>query len=509
MTNATNDRYEAVLDWALGKKLDTPNADFAKLLLSCDNIPFWCFDDKYHLKNPQKPRGCCFNHLVGLPLKAMKIKKKIKTVEHPIYDYEMEIFDALEENRHTWIKKSRGIGVTTFLIRYFAWKCLKDHTMQGKAIFIISGTREDFANEVKQRIEKLLTHNFHDIDLRSKYTELVLNGCWIKVFPTRSLKDVRGYTDVSYIFCDEADYFEPREQEELGFVLKSYEEKSGAQVIMASTPNRPDGLYAEIEANKKFKGFFEKIQLGYQRGLGKIYDTEFIKREMQEPEFEREYNLKYLGKIGNIFSPENIDLARFKGQDLMKRNPKLQPNKAKMHFAGMDQLGGGDSPAVIIIGEFDPERQQVDILKVKSYDKSWRHTEIADDVFDLYLWAGHNFKIYCDGARPDFINEIKTRFNEDTNWVKPYEVDINNAIIIPVMFVNTHQQMLSWTYNLMAAGKIAIPEGYTEEDKEEVEKLIIGLRTCWAKEWNMEKTKSVNDDYIDALRLMTKGIEFE
>ena len=61
----------------------------------------------------------------------------------------------------------------------------------------------------------------------------------------------------------------------------------------------------------------------------------------------------------------------------------------------------------------------------------------------------------------------------------------------------------------MNAGRIAIPEGVTEEDKKEVEKLVIGLRTCWAAEWNMKKDKSVNDDYIDALRLMCKGVEFE
>jgi len=193
----------------------------------------------------------------------------------------------------------------------------------------------------------------------------------------------------------------------------------------------------------------------------------------------------------------------------MHRNPNLEPNKYKMHFAGMDQLGGGDSPAVIIIGEFDAERQQVDILKVRSYDRSWRHTEIANDVFDLYLWTGKNLKIYVDGARPDFINEIKTRFGEDTTWIKPPEVDVQANIIIPVMFVNTHQQMLSWCYNLMSAGKIAIPEGLSDDDKEETEKLIIALRTCNAKEWNMQKEKSVNDDYIDALRLMCKGIEFE
>ena len=283
----------------------------------------------------------------------------------------------------------------------------------------------------------------------------------------------------------------------------------GHRLSWQVTPNRPDGLYFEIETGRKFKDFFHKIFLGYQRGLGKIYNEEFIKREMLEPEFEREYNLKYLGKIGNLFSPEIIRLCQYKGNLLQQRNPTLTPNKAKMHFCGMDQLGGGESPAVIICSEFDPERQQLDILKIKSYDRNWRHADIANSVFDLYLWLGHNIKIYVDAARPDFINEIKTRFNEDTTWLHVDEVDVNNNVLIPVMFLNHHKQMLSWCYNLCSYGKVSIPPGVTEEDQKETEKLIIALRTCWAKEWHMDKKQSVNTDHLDALRLMTKGIEFE
>ena len=41
-----------------------------------------------------------------------------------MFDFEKLIFNAIEENQNIWIKKARGIGVTTFLIRYLVWKIL-------------------------------------------------------------------------------------------------------------------------------------------------------------------------------------------------------------------------------------------------------------------------------------------------------------------------------------------------------------------------------------------------
>ena len=39
--------------------------------------------------------------------------------------------------------------------------------------------------------------------------------------------------------------------------------------------------------------------LDYTYGVGKIYTAEEIEKAKQSPSFEREYNLKYLGKIAN------------------------------------------------------------------------------------------------------------------------------------------------------------------------------------------------------------------
>ena len=58
--------------------------------------------------------------------------------------------------------------------------------------------------------------------------------------------------------------------------------------------------------------------MDYTYGIGKIYTAEEIEKAKQSPSFEREYNLKYLGKIGNVFHTKDIEAAIEKGR---KYNP--------------------------------------------------------------------------------------------------------------------------------------------------------------------------------------------
>src|SRR5918912_255749 len=63
---------------------------------------------------------------------------------------------------------------------------------------------------------------------------------------------------------------------------------------------------------------YKRIFLDYTYGIGKIYTVEEIEKAKQSPSFEREYNLKYLGKIGNVFHTKDIEAAIEKGR---KYNP--------------------------------------------------------------------------------------------------------------------------------------------------------------------------------------------
>jgi hypothetical protein len=51
----------------------------------------------------------------------------------------MTIFDSLvthygntnSYDKHLWIKKATGLGISEFILRFMAWLCLKDNALSG------------------------------------------------------------------------------------------------------------------------------------------------------------------------------------------------------------------------------------------------------------------------------------------------------------------------------------------------------------------------------------------
>jgi len=427
-----------------------------------------------------------FNEIIGLPEKNGK--------EYPIFDYEIQLVKDILSHQHTWVKKAAGLGITEIVLRFIAWVSITDPKMEGKQVHIISGTGMNFANDLKVRLEKLFERRYPDLFLNSKFTELILNKTRIKVFPTKQIKDLRGHVDVSYIFIDEADYYDKAEQDELPFVIKRYEEKCDATIIMVSTPNRPDGLFAAIEAGEVFRNFFHKVFLGYQVGLNKIYDTEFIERERHEPEFEREYNLKYLGKVGNVFSAIDIDTAIQLGEQY--KNIEISPYNILL--AGVDPAFGSTSKAALTMVEFNKELDLVRVVLNEEWNQTTPST-IALYMHQLHAQYPNNLWFYIDGSGRSLINEAKVMFNE---VIKKDDKDYRTTTskIIPINFTTEHKKLLEHCHYLIAKGRVAIPKQYTN--------LITSLRTAWAEEWNLNKDESVNNDALDSLRLALREIKF-
>jgi hypothetical protein len=59
--------------------------------------------------------------------------------------------------------------------------------------------------------------------------------------------------------------------------------------------------------------------MDYTYGLDKIYTKEEIDKAKASPSFEREYNLKYLGGIGNVFHTKDNDAAIERGKSICLR----------------------------------------------------------------------------------------------------------------------------------------------------------------------------------------------
>jgi hypothetical protein len=78
--------------------------------------------------------------------------------------YEKIIFDLVAQNgntnsstnKHLWIKKATGLGISEFMLRFMAWLCLKDNALSGSQMCIVTGPRIDLVIALIDRMKGLL-----------------------------------------------------------------------------------------------------------------------------------------------------------------------------------------------------------------------------------------------------------------------------------------------------------------------------------------------------------------
>ena len=178
----------------------------------------------YNFNNPADART--FNHVLGLPKKNGQ--------EYYLFDYEELLFNELNQNRHLWIKKATGLGITEFVLRYMAWLCFKDNTLQGSQMCIVTGPRIDLAIGLVERLKRLFTDRLL-VTFDTKENMIGLNGVHIEAYPSHHLDSMRGLPNVSFIFLDEADFFPPGQQQDARDVSERYIAKSNPWIVMVST----------------------------------------------------------------------------------------------------------------------------------------------------------------------------------------------------------------------------------------------------------------------------------
>ena len=274
-------------------------------------LPFWIWDKEEHRQQATAINGhCCFNHVVGLPTKDKK--------EFPLFDYEKLLYDALLRNsvpqkgsfkdKHLWIKKATGLGVTEFMLRMMAWLCTRDETFDGSKMCIVTGPNIEMATKLIKRMKGIFEPNL-GLTFSNKETVLELNGCTIEAYPSNHIDSYRALDNPKFILLDESDFFRKGEQEDVRHVSERYIGKSDPYIVMVSTPNNPGGLFYNIEKEPEDTCLYKRLRMDYHYGLGKIYTQEEIDKAKQSPGFDREYGLQYLGKVGNVFSELQIQKA--------------------------------------------------------------------------------------------------------------------------------------------------------------------------------------------------------
>ena len=130
---------------------------------------------------------------------------------------------------------------------------------------------------------------------------------------------------------------------------------------MVSTPNAPDGLFEHIEKEDEETCLYKRLLLDYTFGLGKIYPQEEIDKAKASPSFEREYNLKYLGLIGNVFHTRDIEAAIQKGTGYSP----FEINDYSQKSMGIDPAFGSSAFGIVVTQRAD---NQIQIMHAEEYE---------------------------------------------------------------------------------------------------------------------------------------------
>ena len=254
-----------------------------------------------------------------------------------MFDYEMELLELLKNKKLLFIKKSTGLGISEFMLRWICYNAETNLAWANSQVCIVTAPRLELAMTLINRIRRWYPH------IEAKTTRIQIKDTIIEAFPSHHLDTMRGLANPKCIFLDEADFFPVSQQNESLVIAERYLAKSNPHIILVSTPNMPNGLFDRIEHDSN--SIYHKIFMPYTVGLGKIFSEDDIANAKTSSSFEREYNLRYGGDDGNIF-PNDLVNAITTDYDLSIKNGEkilaIDPAYGSSNFAivGGEKIDG-------------------------------------------------------------------------------------------------------------------------------------------------------------------------
>jgi hypothetical protein len=228
--------------------------------------------------------------------------------------------------------------------------------------------------------------------------------------------------------------------------------------------------------------------------LGKIYTQEEINNAKASPSFPREYELQYLGRIGNVFHASDIEEAIRKG---LYYNP-MASNPDTLKCLGLDPAFGSSNFAFVLTQQ---RNQQIEVLYAYEEEKP-NLAEMVDRTLSLMDKYDNINKVYVDAANPEVIRALKRELNEREDYenhmaeLKRQHVSNIGAWmkVMPVSFNSKHKELLAHAKILMEKKLVAINESHFAD-------LITSIRTAKEEDGSLVKSETAYDDLFDAFRL--------
>jgi hypothetical protein len=146
------------------------------------------------------------------------------------------------KEKHLWVKKSVGLGISEFFLTLMAWLCLYNDDYRNSQMVIVTGPNIDLAIKLIKRMKGLFLEKLGATS-DSKETALELNGCNIQAFPSNHIDSFRSLTNPKFVLINEGGYLPKFQQDDVRAVSERYIAKSDPFIVVVSTPDAPGGLF--------------------------------------------------------------------------------------------------------------------------------------------------------------------------------------------------------------------------------------------------------------------------
>jgi hypothetical protein len=268
---------------------------------------------------------------------------------------------------------------------------------------------------------------------------------------------------------------------------------------MVSTPNMPGQLFEKIESEPIDTCLYHRIFLDYTYGLKKIYSSEDIAKARTSPSFEREYNLKYLGNIGNLIPYQDVDAA-IEEYDLSSTDSMFTS------WIGIDPAFSSSQFGICIVQWRD---DALEVIYTELLDKPL-YTNALNLIRQL-VQTYSPCKLFIDSSAAHLIHELKHGYAEYIPYekLKPERLQsyISSAcrepLVVPVNFQTMHRTMAKHIVKILAHHKVRIHPRF--------DKLITALKSATVKDdnYSIDKEKSAFSDLLDAFRMCLLSLRAE
>jgi hypothetical protein len=219
--------------------------------------------------------------------------------------------------------------------------------------------------------------------------------------------------------------------------------------------------------------------------------------------------LKYLGKVGNLYSQVSI-------QNAIERGKQYNPdsiNELSEKYMTIDPAFSS-SKFAIMVAEWNRSQKQIRILYAEELDHP-SYEEAIDHIFRIRKQMGNVVNIGVDGSQPELIISLKKLIDENYKWqyiqekvqhCKKYNLDLAQYMIVCPIVFNTESRsfMTSHSKRLLddSRGLIAINPKFS--------KLITALRGAqFSPEGKLDKEDSPHNDLLDCFQIMSTFFKFK